>query len=176
MPVPATSLDAVLSQFPSQLGHTLAELSAARDVLVVFLRHSGCTFCREALADLHAQRERIEAAGIRLALVHMGREDQHTARFFAAYQLDDVDRYSDPERQLYRAFELSRGNFWQLLGPAVWWRGAQAFFRGHGIGWLNGDGMQLPGVFLLRAGRVIREFRHRTAADRPEYATLACPR
>jgi peroxiredoxin len=169
----ATLVEA-LTQQRSQLGHNLAELSQEQAVLVLFLRHSGCTFCREALADLQQQRQRIEQSGVKIAVVHMGVENEKTAQFFAAYKLDDLNRFSDPEQKLYRAFELKRGNFWQLLGPSVWWRGAKAFFSGHGIGLLNGDGLQMPGTFIIRDGQIIKEYRHATAADRPDYAELAC--
>jgi peroxiredoxin len=168
------TLSAALSQHRSQLGQSLAELSIGQTVLVLFLRHSGCTFCREALADLQHQRQRIEQSGAIIAVVHMGVENEKTAQFFAAYKLADVNRFSDPEQKLYRAFELKRGNFWQLLGPSVWWRGAKAFFSGHGIGKLNGDGFQMPGAFIIRDGQIIKQFRHATAADRPDYAGLAC--
>jgi hypothetical protein len=33
---------------------------------------------------------------------------------------------------------------------------------------MGGGGRQLPGVFLLRDGRLVRAFRHETAADRPD--------
>jgi hypothetical protein len=42
-------------------GVTLNELSRISPVLLVFLRHAGCTFCREALADLAARRPEIES-------------------------------------------------------------------------------------------------------------------
>ena len=44
-------------------GASLAELSRQQPILVVFLRHAGCTFCREALADLATQRAAIEKTG-----------------------------------------------------------------------------------------------------------------
>ncbi len=57
-----------------QQGRTVEELSNDQPVLLIFLRHFGCTFCREALADLRVQRSRIEAAGVRIAVVHMSPE------------------------------------------------------------------------------------------------------
>ena len=41
----------------TQQGSTLLELSKQAPVLLVFLRHTGCTFCREALADLAADED-----------------------------------------------------------------------------------------------------------------------
>jgi hypothetical protein len=87
------------------------------------------------------------------------------------YGLADVDHFSDPERRLYQAFDLSRAAWWQLFGPRVWGRGLAAIVR-HGQGAIDGDGFQMPGAFVLREGRITRAFRHQTAADRPDYLQL----
>lgn len=156
-----------------QHGVSVDELSTDHPVLLVFLGHFGCTFCREALADLRVQRSRLEAAGVRIALVHMSPEPE-AARFFASYGLDDVSRFSDPGRGLYRRFELRRGRWTQLFGMDVWFRGARAIFAdGHGLGMLAGDGFQMPGAFLVLNGKIVRAYRHDTAASRPDYCKLA---
>lgn len=154
-------------------GSTLAELSGEQTLLVVFLRHSGCTFCREALSDLRKRRATIEESGGRIVLVHLG--DEPSARsFFDRYELGDVSRISDPGRVLYRAFRLARGTFLELLGPRVVVRGIAATLAGHGAGPSGGDGFQMPGAFVVRDGRVIAGRPHRDAADRPDYVGLAC--
>lgn len=163
--------DAVRS-FASHDGRTLAQLSADRPVLVVFLRHSGCAFCREALSDLQKQRAKIESGGTSIALVHMV-SNEEAGRFFKSYKLDDVPRFSDPDRKLYQAFDLQRGTFRQLIGPAVFWRGMKAFFSGHGAGRIRGDVAQLPGTFVVHRGQIVQAFRNKTAADRPDYAEMA---
>lgn len=160
----------------TNMGLTLDELSRLSPVLLVFLRHMGCTFCREALSDLAARRKDIEREGARLVLVHMS-EEEDAAPFFARYGLQDVQRISDPQRTLYRAFGLPRGRFGDVLGPKVWWRGFQAgLLGGHGVGRLMGDGFQMPGVFLLFHGEIVRSYRHQSAADRPDYLALVTGR
>ncbi len=157
-----------------QHGRTLGELSREAPHVVVFLRHAGCTFCREALADLAKDRQRIEQSGARLALVHMGAKADDAATFFTKYGLGDVAHFGDPERTLYRAFDLQRGDLGQLFGLRVWVRGFIAgILRGHLVGTLKGDGFQMPGAFLVRDGRITRAYRHQDAADRPDYAALA---
>jgi hypothetical protein len=47
-----------------------------------------------------------------------------------------------------------------------------ALLKGHIVGKLQGDGFQMPGAFLIRDGKVIREFRHKTVSDRVEYCDL----
>ncbi len=123
----------------------LGSFLRGRNALVIFLRHAGCTFCRETLADLSQQRKQIEADGTKIVLVHMG----GTEEFFAAYGMADVERA-----------------LWQLLGPGVWARGL-ASFRKHGVGLLEGDGFQMPGAFR------VKEYRHASAGDRPDYCHLS---
>lgn len=159
----------ILDGMKTQYGESLTELSSRSPVLLVFLRHAGCTFCRETLGDLAAVRSSIESDGTRIVLVHMSRDEKAEA-FFAKYKLEDVDRISDPDRLLYRVFGLRRGRLHQLFGWKVWLRGFEAgILRRHGVGRLQGDGFQMPGIFLLAEGELVRSFRHRTAADRPDY-------
>jgi len=151
---------------------SIDELSRLSPVLLVFLRHAGCTFCREAMTDLSRQRRKIEAAGARLVMVHMN-DESRAAQFFRRYDLADLPRVSDPGRSIYRAFGLRRGSLIEVFGPKVWWRGFQAGILGrHSIGRLEGDGFQMPGAFLIYHGEVIRSYRHQSAADRPNYVRL----
>jgi peroxiredoxin len=168
-------MHAVVTEARSQTGKTLAELSTDKPLLVVFLRHAGCTFCREALVDIAAQRRQIEDSGVGIALVLMSSPERAT-QFVEQYHLEDVPRFSDPDQKLYEAFELKSGSLGQLFGPQVLWRGLKAaIFEGHGFGWIEGNGFRMPGAFLLHKGEIVRAYRHKTAADRPNYAALSCP-
>jgi hypothetical protein len=102
----------------------------------------------------------------------MGTADSF-ATFAATYGMEDVPAVSDPTRQLYHGLGLRRGNLRQLLGLSVWCRGLTSFLSGHRPGPMEGDVTQMPGVFLIHQGRVLRRFSHSTAAARPDYATLA---
>jgi hypothetical protein len=122
---------------------------------------------------LAQQRRTIEAAGVTLAIVHLDTR-QNGAELTRRYELDDVHRFSDPECRLYQAFDLKRGRFLQLLGPRVLLRAIPALLvGGHGLGRVRGDGFRMPGAFVLRERKIIAEYRHQTAADRPNYAKLA---
>ena len=166
------SFPEILASARTATGDNLLTMSRRGPVLLTFLRHLGCTFCREALADLGARRTAIESEGTRVAFVHMGTDEQ-ARPLFERYGLDDAPRVSDPERTLYRAVGLERGHLLQLFGPHVLARGIGGLLRGHGVGRTVGDGWQLPGVFLVRDGRLVRAFRHETAADLPDYEELA---
>ncbi len=161
-----------LSHAITDRGESLLELSETAPRLVVFLRHSGCIFCRETLGDLHKLRSAIEATGVKLAVVHMGMPDEGE-ELLARYQLQGVDAVSDPLRELYQAFNLKQGTFAQLFGPREFARGFVATLKGHLVGLFQGDALQLPGAFVVSRGQVLRSFRHRSAGDRPDYVALA---
>jgi peroxiredoxin len=170
---PLVPIETALSIYCDDDGANLLESSRCQPLFIVFLRHFGCTFCREAVTDLRAARKRIESASARLVLVHMS-SDEQARSFLSRDGLEDVTCISDPERVLYRAFTLGRGSFRQLFGWSVWKRSWSAgVVDGHGVGWPQGDGLQMPGAFVVRDGRVVQQFVHETAADRPDYGELA---
>lgn len=165
----ADSLSKLLASKLSRKGVNLATISLVSPVLVLFLRHSGCTFCREALADLSASRKSIEASGATIVIVHPGGAGEFEP-LLERNGLADLDRIDDHDQTLYQAFGLRRGSWWQLAGPRVLWNGIRAgLFNGHGAGRPTGDVKQMPGLFLLDRCEVVRSFRHRSASDRPLY-------
>ena len=85
---------------------------------------------------------------------------------------DGIARIADPMCELYRAFGLGKGGFLELFGPRVWLRGAIAMFRGCGVGPLAGDGLQMPGAFLFRNGKIISSQPARRASDLPDLPAL----
>lgn len=170
---PKRSVEEVLRQHNCCRGENLADLTFELPVLFVFLRHLGCTFCREALYDIARQRGGIEMEGACVCIVHMSTEEE-AKPFFESADLADVIRTSDPDRELYRAFHLRRGGWHRLLGLKVWLRGFVAgVVRGHGLGPAMGDVTQMPGVFLVHEGEIINEYRHKSPADRPDYVQIA---
>jgi peroxiredoxin len=168
----ALAIVAALESARTQSGATLVELVERSPVLLVFLRHAGCPFCREALSDLARVRDEVESRGVRIVVAHFGREPVITA-LMERYGLANLDRISQPQRELYRAFGLKRGTAGQVLGAGVWWRGVRAaLVAGHGLGRPEGDPFQMPGAFVLHRGGVAAAFRHHSSADRPDYLAL----
>ena len=171
--MPLAARRAAIEQLTTTNGRSVAALSQAGPVLLVFLRHFGCTFCREALDDLSRLRPDLEGRGVTLVLVHMA-DTTVSAEYFQKYNLTGVAEVSDPDCRYYAAFGLTKGTARQLFGLHSWIRGFEAgVVRGHGVGARQlGDGFQMPGVFVLRAGRVTAEFIHDRAGDRPAYRDL----
>lgn len=157
-------------------GESLAQLADQQPVLLVFLRHFGCSFCREAIHDIARRRQHFEAQGVRIVLVHMAPERPVAEQFFKKYKLFPVYHVSDPEKRFYRAFGLGRGTPAQLFGLMNWIRGFEAgVIEGHGFAYHSediGDGFQMPGVFVVHKGKILASFIHRAAWDRPDYEEI----
>jgi peroxiredoxin len=167
-------LDAELARGLTDRGDNLLERSRERPQLLMFIRHSGCTFCREMLADLRQQLPTIRQQGLEPVVVQMG--SRETGRkLLDSFGLNDVAVVADPERRLYRACELPLGTLTQIAGPYVIARALSSgsLFR-YGIGRMVGNGLQLAGACVIEHGRITRAYRHQTTADRPSYAALAC--
>ena len=115
-------------------GESLTQITAQQPVLLVFLRHFGCSFCREAIADIAKRRKGLEAQGVRIVFVHMAPDKEVAEKFFRKYRLFPIDHISDPEKRFYQAFGLGRGTPAQLFGLMNWIRGFQAgVVEGHGF-------------------------------------------
>lgn len=135
-------------------GQSLAEISFQSPLLLVFLRHFGCTFCRETVSEIAQLKKGSQWRGAKLAFVHMSSEAR-AREFLEAYGLGGEMSLSDPQQVVYRSFELGRASWRQVFEPRVLWRGfLQAVLRRHGVGRLEGDGFQLPGAVFVEAGKV----------------------
>lgn len=161
----------LLKEFKDCNNKSLYEISCDKKTLVVFLRHSGCIFCRETLSDLSSMLKNGELDEYNLVLVHMSCETD-ARRLFEKYGLASVSQISDSDQILYKMFGLKRGNMVQLFGPKNWIRGISAMFSGNFQGKVEGDGFQMPGIFVLDKGEIIRSFIHKSAADKPDYNEL----
>ncbi|QNI32354.1 AhpC/TSA family protein [Alloacidobacterium dinghuense] len=158
----------------AESGRTLLELVDAGPVLLVFLRHFGCSFCRQAIDDVSKVRSVLADRGIRPVFVHMGTPER-AKPYFDYYDLADTERISNPDGSFYHSpvFELGRVSLLRILfQPAVWKGWMQNAMIKHGIGLIREDASQMPGVFFLRDRKIVRSFRHRTIADRPDYLRL----
>lgn len=138
---------------------SFSDESKKNPVLVVFLRHSGCTFCREMIADLKINSEELKKSQVSLVLVHMGLSDQVLPA--------DWKSVCDKERALYRLAGLERGTWRQVVSLSVLWRGFVAgILNGHGVGMLEGDGMMMPGAQLWKGGQLVFTWKAQNVAEK----------
>lgn len=153
-------------------GESIYDLSMQSSVLLVFLRHFGCIFCREALGDLADKRDDFQSKKIEFVFVHMAKPEV-AEKYFDDYNLHGVRHVSDEKTELYAKFGLVKGNFNQLFGFNTWVRGFEATRNGYmwamrGVG----DSLQMPGIFLISKGQLRNSYVHKRVSDRPDYEKL----
>jgi len=164
----------LLASIHTESGANLLELAKASPVLLVFLRHFGCSFCRQAISDVADLSAELRRSNVRAVFVHLGTPER-AKPFFDYYGIGDVERISDPEATIYQnpVFQLSRKSPWlSLIQPSVWSAWLKGTIFKHGIGKIEEDGHQMPGIFFLKDAKIVRQFRHRTMADEPNYLKL----
>ena len=163
-----------LASIHTESGTSLLSLVQASPVLLIFLRHFGCSFCRQAISDIAGLRGELDARGVRPVFVHLGTPER-ARPYFDYYGIGDVERISDPDASVYRnpLFALGRVHpLWQAVNPVVWAGWLKGAIFKHGIGALREDAHQMPGLFFLKDSRIVRRFRYRTIADQPDYLKL----
>ena len=74
--------DDPLGEIRANTGELLDDMANRAPQLVLLLRHSGCTFCREVLSDVSRQRRQIEECGTEIVIVHLDRESEVDDKFF----------------------------------------------------------------------------------------------
>ncbi len=166
----------VLTSVLTESGLSLQTLASRTPVLLVFLRHWGCSFCRETLHDLSKLQPQILARGFQLVFVHMGSPERGKP-YFDHYHLPEVERISDPGQLLYRhpAFALPSKAVWRhLFDPAALRSALGGIVGRHGIGLIHReDADQMPGFFLLHHARVLNGYRYRSIAEKPDFLRMA---
>jgi hypothetical protein len=173
----SSSYISAIQQVVSRNGWSLESISNETPTLIIFLRHLGCIYCRESLAELQRLRQEIESHDVRLAIIHMG-SDEQARNVLEVFGLDDVERFSDQERRLYHAFGLERSHFGHffnattLLDMLKTGLSSKVALR-HSVGKVIGDVLQMPGVFLLNNGEIIADFKSTSLTERPDYLELA---
>lgn len=154
-------------------GGNLYDYSKEQPVLLVFLRHFGCVFCKEAMRDLAAQRTAIEKLGGEIIFVHMA-NNEIADKYFNEFDLSGVKHISDPEKVHYQSFGLRKGSFTQLYGLSTWFRGFAPENKDNKleISKSLGDATQMPGIFHILDGKILESYIHKVASDKPDYLHL----
>lgn len=164
----------MLASIRTESGASLLALTEESPVLLVFLRHFGCSFCRMTIAQIGELQAELKTRGVRPVFVHLGTSEIAQAHF-DFYELNDVERINDPGATIYRSkvFGLGQQNpWWQLVNPLVWFGWLKGTIFKYGIGKIQGDGSQMPGVFFLKGRKIVRKFIYRNISDQPKWLKL----
>jgi peroxiredoxin len=106
-----------------------------------------------------------------VVLVGLGARDE--AEAFQKEYAPHFPVICDPDKELYRAYNLSRGTLASMASPGVFIKGLRTMARGHMPGIPRGDRFQLAGVFLIDTEGSIRYSRFaKDPADNPSIESL----
>lgn len=159
--LPVSGVNLTPGRLRDQLGDSLH--------LLVFLRHFGCVFCRETIADLRD----ISAANPDFpGVLFLFQGSPTEGRAFLRRHWREARAISDPELRLYEAFGIRRGGVLQMFGPGVWAGKRRANEKGHRNGERSGDIWRMPGVFLARGDEILWSHAYRHAGDHPDFASV----
>ena len=152
----------------------LSSLWAEKTLVLSFTRHFGCPQCKEMLYQLVQIKSELEKSGLTLAAVTQGTPAE-TLEFSKQYA-PGVLCLCDPERKVYQAFGLERGNVMQvLLSPQVLAGTVRAQRHGHSAE-LPPEGQdvrQMSGTFIIGTdGRIRLPYYYSTIADHPPVELL----
>lgn len=134
-----------------------------RPVVLSFLRHFGCQFCRELMTKLRAAYP--DFVERRAAVITIAQGTPAQAAHFGNMFRIPFPILADPTRQAYRAYQVSEGSMNQfnpalvsrMLGQAV--RGNLPGVPDHmrAMSGTNGSSLsQLGGTFVIDTGGIIR--------------------
>ncbi len=147
----------------------ISRLWAKRPLLLGFTRHFGCTQCKEMLDEIVSGRERIEKAGLGIAIIMQGTPEA-TAEFSRKFA-PGLFCLADPERKAYQAYGLERGTLLQtFLNAKVWSAIRKSRKKGYRVEPPppGQDAMQMSGIFIIsRQGRIELPYYFDHIADHP---------
>lgn len=166
----ATKLAGIDLLDPSGKKVRLGDMWGEKPVVLAFIRHFGCLFCREQVADLRGELKQIHDRGAELVVVGNGRPEQ--ARDFKEKQKITFPLLTDPALEAYRAAGLRRGLI-SSLGPRSMLHGLRALSSGNVQTSVKGDPWQQGGVFVITpAGKVLFTQRSKEAGDHADTADI----
>ncbi|HVC05087.1 MAG TPA: peroxiredoxin-like family protein [Candidatus Acidoferrales bacterium] len=124
--------------------------------VAVWLRHFGCVFCREHVAEIRAARPAIEA--MHGGIVFVGNGTPRAAAWFQKRFAPDSTVLTDPDLVTYRAIG-ARSGLMSTLGPRAWGAGLRAFSSGARQTTTKGHPFQQGGVLVIAPGTKVL-YRH----------------
>jgi hypothetical protein len=143
---------------------------AERPAVVVWLRHFGCVFCREQVAEIRAHRSEIEALGG--GIVFVGNGTARAAAWFKKKFAADSIVLTDPDLVTYKAIG-ARSGLLSTMGPSAWGAGLRAFRSGARQSTTKGHPYQQGGLVVIAPGnRVLYEHISRAAGDHAPVADV----
>jgi peroxiredoxin len=119
-------------------------------LIAVFLRHYGCSFCKEQVIELRKHYQTVVNTGAEVVCVAMGPYKAGRA-FQIVMELPFEILTTGESIEPFRAYGLGKASVAQLLNPVMWWRVLVNMTRGIFNNPLQaqGDLAQMSGTFVI---------------------------
>ncbi len=131
----------------------LEDLTRQGSVALVFLRYMGCPICQLGLGELKKNYGRFSEKNCSIVVFVQSPQATLENNGCAGAFLFHV--VGDPDGHLYEMYGVGTSGIGGLIAPATVFRGAEATFKGHRQGKMEGNIWQLPGDFIVdRSGRL----------------------
>lgn len=137
--------------------------------LLVFLRHFGCVFCRETLADL---REVAEADESFPDVIFFTQGSPRESRVFLRRYWPGARAISDPDQVFYDGFGVGRVSRFILLSPQMHAAKRRANAKGHEGGPASGDIWRMPAAFVVEGDRILWGYEPKHPGDHPDFESI----
>lgn len=144
-------LDPVVVFDPEGREVRLGQLWADRTVVLVFVRHFGCVFCKQQIAEMGLLLDRVRRMGADIVVIGHGSVEE--ARAFRDEEQLTLPLLTDPSRVSYCALEMRRG-LTSVLRPSVFTRALASWRAGFRQSRVAGDPLQQGGVVVIARGGV----------------------
>ena len=145
-------------------GRTLKEELGDVPKLLVFVRHFGCIFCRELIADMRSVSES-QPEFPPILFFYQGTVSDGLEFFPSLWR--EAKAIADLPKVFYNGFGLERGGMKEMFGAEVWACGVRAALKGHFIGAPVGDPWVMPGMFLVHQHQILWQHHFKHAGDHP---------
>jgi len=149
----------------------LSERWTKQPLVITFMRHFGCAFCREHLIQLGRSYGEVRSAGGEVLAVFQYRAEP--SNNFCRSRGIPFDCLGDPTRAGYKAVGLDRGERKEYMGLRIYRHWIRAAKVGAYVGRPQGDIAQRPGTFVIDSeGQVLLAHYNRSSPDNPAIADL----
>jgi peroxiredoxin len=161
--------EALHNFFLHDTGESIQEISEQQPVLMIFLRHFGCSFCRELMQELSENRMQLWQKNYKAIIVHMS-SDKEALDFLKQYNLEDFSQISDPTCALYESFGIKRATYGEAFHFKSWWKAFLLMSKGVFVGELSGDGFRKAATAVIYKGELLKFSQRQYVFQQPELA------
>ncbi|KAL0488886.1 regulator of G-protein signaling [Acrasis kona] len=169
-----TLTEGILYSFNTNKGISIGEISKKHKILLLFLRHTNCCFCKEALLDLSDNYKTLIKYNTIPIVVHM-ESPAYFERFLKKFAdgnqtMENLTSAYDEDNRISKEFKIKSGWSTQIKYIVeILTRAATNQFVNNPVKPPGTDDTRIPALFIIEDNKIINEFRHDHVAVRADY-------